>query len=323
MMNNYPLVSIIACCYNHEKFVEETLDGIISQTYENIDLIIIDDFSTDSSVKKINNWIKKHKHECLFIQNIENIGVVKTLNKALKKCKGKYFSMIACDDIYLPKKIESQIHYFEKIDDDYGAIYSDAYIIDENSSYQYGTQISIKQINKPPSGNIYEDLIRKDNFIPALSVIYKTEIIKELGYYDESLIYEDYDMLLRLSKQYKIYFQKEIECCYRLHQTNMNYNLDTPQFLDSKIKMLFKHLNTENSNSEIGVVIKEKILYLCELLYMQKSRLLKPHIKKLRSEYNYGKLLYYSSSLRLNWKIYLFFSILVLKKDQTVTLHIK
>jgi glycosyltransferase involved in cell wall biosynthesis len=322
-MNNYPLVSIIACCYNHEKFVEETLDGIISQTYENIDLIIIDDFSTDSSVKKINNWIKKHKHECLFIQNIENIGVVKTLNKALKKCKGKYFSMIACDDIYLPKKIESQIHYFEKIDDDYGAIYSDAYIIDENSSYQYGTQISIKQINKPPSGNIYEDLIRKDNFIPALSVIYKTEIIKELGYYDESLIYEDYDMLLRLSKQYKIYFQKEIECCYRLHQTNMNYNLDTPQFLDSKIKMLFKHLNTENSNSEIGVVIKEKILYLCELLYMQKSRLLKPHIKKLRSEYNYGKLLYYSSSLRLNWKIYLFFSILVLKKDQTVTLHIK
>ena len=56
-MNNYPLVSIIACCYNHEKFVEETLDGIISQTYENIELIIIDDFSTDSSVKKINNWI--------------------------------------------------------------------------------------------------------------------------------------------------------------------------------------------------------------------------------------------------------------------------
>ena len=322
-MNNHPLVSIIACCYNHEEFVEETLDGIISQTYENIELIIIDDFSTDNSVKKVNNWIKKHKYECLFIQNTENLGVVKTLNKALKKCNGKYLSLIACDDIYLPKKTENQIQIFEKLDDDYAAIYSDAYIINDDGIYQYGTQISRKQINKPPSGNIYEDLIRKDNFIPALSVIYKTEIIKELGYYDESLIYEDYDMLLRLSKKFKIYFSKEIDVCYRLHQTNMNYNLDKPIFLDSKIKMLFKQLNIENSNLEIGIVLKEKILGLCELLFMQKSKLLKLHIKRLRSEYNYGKLLYYSSYLRLNWKIYLFFRILVLKKDQTVTLDIK
>lgn len=322
-MNNHPLVSIIACCYNHEEFVEETLDGIISQTYENIELIIIDDFSTDNSVKKVNNWIKKHKYECLFIQNTENLGVVKTLNKALKKCNGKYLSLIACDDIYLPKKTENQIQIFEKLDDDYAAIYSDAYIINDDGIYQYGTQISRKQINKPPSGNIYEDLIRKDNFIPALSVIYKTEIIKELGYYDESLIYEDYDMLLRLSKQYKIYFSKEIDVCYRLHQTNMNYNLDRPMFLDSKIKMLFKQLNIENSNLEIGIVLKDKILGLCELLFMQKSKLLKLHIKRLRSEYNYGKLLYYSSYLRLNWKIYLYFRILVLKKDQTVTLDIK
>lgn len=323
MINNHPLVSIIACCYNHEKFVEETLDGIISQTYENIELIIIDDFSTDNSVTKINNWIKKHKHECLFIQNIENIGVVKTLNKALIKCKGKYFSMISCDDIYLPKKIESQIHCFEKIDDDYSAIYSDAYIIDKNSIYQYGTQISINQINKPSSGNIYEDLIRKDNFIPALSVIYKTEIIEELGYYDESLIYEDYDMLLRLSKQYKIYFQKEIECCYRQHQTNMNYNLDKPMFLDSKIKTLFKHLNTENSNSEIGIVIKEKILYLCELLYMQNSKLLKPHIKKLRTEYNYGKIIFFSNYFKLTWKIYLIIRVILSNRQQRLTLNTK
>ena len=238
------------------------------------------------------------------IYKIVKVGKWKSIKKLFERC-------------------ENQIQIFEKLDDDYAAIYSDAYIINDDGIYQYGTQISRKQINKPPSGNIYEDLIRKDNFIPALSVIYKTEIIKELGYYDESLIYEDYDMLLRLSKQYEIYCQKEIECCYRLHQTNMNYNLDKPMFLDSKIKMLFKQLNIENSNLEIGIVIKEKILGLCELLFMQKSKLLKLHIKRLRSEYNYGKLLYYSSSLRLNWKIYLYFRILVLKKDQTVTLEIK
>ena len=103
-MNNSPLVSIIACCYNHEKYVEETLGSIKSQTHGNIELIIIDDFSTDQSVKKISNWIEKNKYSCTFIKNTENLGVVKTLNKALKKCNGKYFSIIACDDIFLKKK---------------------------------------------------------------------------------------------------------------------------------------------------------------------------------------------------------------------------
>ena len=121
----------------------------------------------------------------------------------------------------------------------------------------------------------------------------------------------------------KLNFSKNTDVCYRLHQTNLNYNLDKPMFLDSKIKMLFKHLNVENCNLEIGIVLKEKILKLCELLLMQNSTLLKPHIRKLRREYNYGKLLYYSSCLRLKWKIYLFFRILVLKKDQTVILDIK
>ena len=145
-MNNQPLVSIVACCYNHEKYIEETLDSIISQTYGNIEIIIIDDFSTDQSVKKINMWIEENKCKCLFIKNTENLGVVKTLNKALKKCNGKYFSLIACDDIFLKKKIENQIKIFENLSEEFVAIYSDAYTIDENSSYLYGTQIASKQI---------------------------------------------------------------------------------------------------------------------------------------------------------------------------------
>ena len=193
MMNNRPLVSIIACCYNHERFLVETLDSIRAQTYLNIELIIIDDFSTDSSVKKINNWIKKNKYECLFIQNKENFGVVKTLNKALKRASGKYLNFIACDDVYLTKKVENQVKIFEKLNHDYGAIYSDAYIIDNYGKYNYGTQISRKQINKPPTGNIFEQLI-KDNFIPAVSVLYKFSVIEELLFFDENFLYGDYDL---------------------------------------------------------------------------------------------------------------------------------
>ena len=287
------LVSVVAICYNHEKFLKETLDSIKAQNYKNLEFIIIDDFSKDQSVKKIDSWIKENSFNCKFIKNDQNLGLVKSLNKALKQCHGKYYSLIACDDVYLPKKIENQVEIFEKLDQEYGAMYSDAYIINEDSSYQYGTQLSRTQINEPPTGNIYEVLLKLDNFVPAISIMFKAKTIKELGYYDESLIYDDYDMLLRLSKKFKIYFSKKTDVCYRLHQTNMNYNLDKPMFLDSKIKILFKHLNTENFNPEINIFIKEKILSLCELLYMQNSKLLKPHIKKLRTEYNYGKLIYF------------------------------
>ena len=131
-------------------------------------------------------------------------------------------------------------------------------------------------------------------------MIYKTHVVKDLNYYDESLVYEDYDLLLKLSKRFKIHFSKSIDACYRLHQKNMNYNLDEPMLVDSKINILFKHLNVENSKTEKGLVLKEKILKLCETLYMQKSELIHTHIKKLRNEHNYGKIIFFCNYFRLS-----------------------
>ena len=314
MMSNLPLVSIIACCYNHERFVLETLDSIKSQTYLNIELIIIDDFSTDNSVKKINNWIKKNKHECLFIQNIQNIGVVKTLNKALKKCKGKYFSMIACDDLYLPNKVDNQVKIFENLGRDYAAIYSDAYIVDEFSKNYQWTHMSRKKLQSPPHDEIYEQLLLKDNFIQAASLLYKKEIINNLGFFDESLAYEDYDMLLKLSRTHKIYFSNHIDTCYRKHQSNMSNELHKPIFIDTKIKILFKHLTLNRNISQLNILIKERIIEQCELLYLYKSDYAKTHLKNLKNKFNYGKLAYYALIFGLNFKCYLFLKVFI-KRD--------
>lgn len=314
MMNNYPLVSIVACCYNHERFLIETLNSIQAQTYNNIELIIIDDFSTDSSVKKINNWIKINKYKCLFIQNTENLGVVKTLNKALKKCKGKYFSMIACDDFYLPRKIENQVKIFETLGKDYAAIYSDAYIVDEFSKNYKWTHMARKNLLSPPHNDIYEQLLLKDNFIQAASVLYRTDVVSASGFFDESLAYEDYDMLLRLSRTYNFYFSNHIDTCYRKHQLNMTNELNKPIFIDTKIKILFKHLNLKTNKLQLNMLIKEKIFEQCELLYLNKSDFAKQHLKNLKNKFNYGKLAYYALILGLNYKLYLFFKVF-LKRD--------
>mgnify|MGYP002513053428 FL=1 len=87
-----PLVSIIIPCYNHEKYIEECFKSLLDQTYQNIELLIIDDCSQDGSVKVIENWIERLKTRFInvfFIKHSVNLGVVKSVNQVIPVCKGK------------------------------------------------------------------------------------------------------------------------------------------------------------------------------------------------------------------------------------------
>ena len=88
MNSEKPLVSIICHCYNHSKFVLETLKSVLNQTYDNIEVIVVDDFSTDNSADVISSFMVKHP-EIKFIQNHRNLGITKSFNRILKKTKGK------------------------------------------------------------------------------------------------------------------------------------------------------------------------------------------------------------------------------------------
>ena len=131
-----PLVSIVALCYNQERFLEETLDSIKAQTYPNIQLIIMDDCSQDGSVAKIEEWIKKNKVDCKFIAHEKNQGLCRTLNEALEYCDGIYYQAFACDDIMFPDKIERQVREFEKSEEDVMVIFSDGVLIDEYGNFK-------------------------------------------------------------------------------------------------------------------------------------------------------------------------------------------
>ncbi|WP_303813338.1 glycosyltransferase family A protein, partial [Apibacter mensalis] len=95
MDKELPLVSIVAINYNNSKHLVETLDSIDQQTYKNIELIIVDDCSTDDSVKKIDQWLLTYNKPFQFIKHIENKGICKTINDGYKVAKGKYISSIA------------------------------------------------------------------------------------------------------------------------------------------------------------------------------------------------------------------------------------
>ena len=93
-----PLVTMLAICYNHSRFVINCLESIRHQTYSNVELIVLDDCSTDNSVALINEWIARHAVDCRFVQHRVNAGVCRTLNEGITLARGKYISMIATDE---------------------------------------------------------------------------------------------------------------------------------------------------------------------------------------------------------------------------------
>jgi len=196
---NAPLVSVICVCYNHARFVAEALDSVMAQTYQPIELIVIDDGSTDGSPKIIKQWIASHP-ETVLLLNGTNIGYCKTFNKAAALAKGKYLIDLSADDILLPERVAVGVKTLESTPEA-GVTFSDAEHIDEA-----GVKISLHSDRFPhhtiPSGDIYKDVIERF-FICSPTMMFSCEVFKELGGYDETIEYEDFDFWIRSSRKYQ------------------------------------------------------------------------------------------------------------------------
>jgi glycosyltransferase involved in cell wall biosynthesis len=133
---SHPLISIVLCSYNGERFIKEQIDSILHQTYSHIELIISDDASTDSTARILNQYKSNDKVKLFFQQ--ENIGPSKNFEFALKQAKGAFIAFSDQDDIWLPQKIEKL--YFAIGDS--ALIYSDSELVDEE-----GARLNIKISN--------------------------------------------------------------------------------------------------------------------------------------------------------------------------------
>ncbi|MBX2901252.1 MAG: glycosyltransferase [Cyclobacteriaceae bacterium] len=191
-----PLVSVICVCCNQARFVTEALDSVIAQTYKPIELIVIDDGSTDGSPKVIKQWIAAHP-ETVLLLNGTNLGYCKTFNKAAALAKGKYLIDLAADDVLLPERVKVGVQVLES-HPRAGVTFSDAAHCDES-----GVKISLHSDRFPhatiPSGDIYKNLIERF-FICSPTMMFAQAVFKELGGYDETLAYEDFDFWIRSAR---------------------------------------------------------------------------------------------------------------------------
>lgn len=208
----YPMVSVIVPAYNHEKYIEQCLNSIIGQTYPNIEIIVINDGSTDGTLLGINKF-KDVKN--LKIINQQNIGLCKTLNVGIDLAKGKYIAIVASDDYWIANKIEKQVFFMEKYPE-FGMCCAKAYEFTEDQNI-----VGVAGLVNNVSELRFENLIN-GNKIAALTVLIKKDVLLKVGYFDENLYMEDWDMWLRISNKYKIGFLDEFVAYYRRHSTNIS-----------------------------------------------------------------------------------------------------
>ncbi|MCZ2339761.1 MAG: glycosyltransferase family 2 protein, partial [Chitinophagales bacterium] len=110
MSDESPLVSIIVSCYNHEKYIEECILSVINQDYSNIELLVVDDGSSDKSIDIISRL--KDKYGFYFLAQ-NNKGLTRTLNETIAKSKGEYIIPFGSDDVMLPHRVSAQIAYIK------------------------------------------------------------------------------------------------------------------------------------------------------------------------------------------------------------------
>lgn len=218
-----PVVSIIAVCFNQSPWVRQTLDSIKAQTYSNIQLIIADDGSADSSKQIIQQWIAENKNDAVFISHKKNIGLTKNINSALPYIKGEYYQVFGCDDIMMPNKIASQVEQLQK-HPEAAIIYSDMILIDAEGIRYPETYYAKHSYKKPGSGWLYEDIIER-SIISAPAVLISTSVLQQIGNYNEKISAEDYDFFLRASKLFQFLYTDDVTVAYRVMNQTMSNNM--------------------------------------------------------------------------------------------------
>lgn len=234
-----PLVSVVIPCFNHQDYVQQTIQSVIDQDYSNIELIIIDDGSSDNSVDKIKEMISKcEKRFTRFkFKNRPNKGLCATLNEALEWCQGEFLSTVASDDIWFPYKISRQINLFlDPKNHNIAVISGEMISIDTHGKSDSRSSFT------PPKEQYYSflDVYRGHGRINAPTAIIRMHCVKEVGGYNTKVIIEDFYMWLAVTNLgYQILAVDDIYAKYRVHRNNTFSKIQLMHESTKKIREIF------------------------------------------------------------------------------------
>jgi len=219
---NEPLVSVVIAVYNGGDYLQEAFDSIKQQTYDNIEVIIVNDASTDGTYRNINIFEREYDKSIRIITHYTNKGVATSRNEAIDMAKGKYIAIQDADDVSLPSRLEKQVNFLES--SDCFCVGSHAFEIDKIGEIR-------RERIYPPSTNeeIIDIIMSMDTFYlnPIIdpSTMFSKEVFLELGGYNvdpKFRFVQDYDLWARaIVKDKKIANLQEKLVYYRANPSGV------------------------------------------------------------------------------------------------------
>lgn len=196
-----PDVSVVIPVYNRESTIKKALRSVLNQTFEDFEVIVVDDGSIDNTQQVVSSI---YDPRIKYIRNEKNRGAPVARNRGIKYSRGKYVALLDSDDWWLPEKIEKQVKILDNESKKTGVVYTDLiYKNEDKSKYK----ILKKGIKKH---NIYHELLKRNIVGSCSSVMIRKLCFEDVGYFDINLpSFQDMDMWIRLAKVYDFYYLDE------------------------------------------------------------------------------------------------------------------
>lgn len=240
-----PVLSIVMPVYNRDKYISISVKSILSQTFSDYELIIINDGSTDKTEDIIKNF---NDERIILINNEHNRGIVYSRNKGLSVARGKYIGMFDSDDIAYPQKFEEQIKFLSE-NPDFGMAGTWVRHIDDN-----GTVLKNKWKLKAKSKYIPAIMLFRNYFVQS-TVVMRKEAIPAGGYSKGFDIVEDSKMWFDVSLKYKVANIQQYLLYYRVHSGGISNQGNEKHIANSKklFRYIFSYLNINPTENELNL----------------------------------------------------------------------
>lgn len=250
-----PLVSVVMPNFNGASFIRESIESVLSQTYGNLELIVVDDGSADNSLEILQNY-----HKRITLISITNNGASAARNEGIKEANGIYLAFIDSDDIWDSSKIEKQM--FKLLDDNLDLVYC--------SGTEFGPSVKQPKLHQAKfSGDCY----RYFSEFPTVAVVtlgcstavIRRELIEKSGFFDENFKgpAEDWDFFRRVCKFANVGFVDEDLVHYRIHDRNVSRS-SAISYFDGNKMAIKKMLSEDNSIQRANVWIKFYMVFMKE-----------------------------------------------------------
>ena len=229
MMQTKPRVSFVVPTYNYARFVSKAVDSLLEQDFEALEVIVIDDCSTDATSQVLQRYERDPRVK--LVRHSENQGHIRTYNEGLKMALGEFVGLLSADDLCLRSDaIARQVALFES-DREVGFVYSPLAYIDGEARLG-------KVIRRWSSDSVHDGLVEfRDlaftNYIPASGTLVRASCHLDVGYYDTRLPHAgDWDLWLRLAARFRVGYIADATFGWRLHDMNMHGSAITPDRVD-------------------------------------------------------------------------------------------